>query len=92
MTLISCDSPTVSVSASKITNGKIEVDGMSIEKLAIKKHVERSGEVLYQLRLERGDHTLRVITNDLHSIDTTFQIVSGESYIGINMDSGEVQF
>jgi hypothetical protein len=90
--LVACDKSTVSVSTSKITKGRIEVDGISVEKLAVKKHVERSGEVLYQLSLKRGDHNLRVITNGLHSIDTTFRIASGESYIGINMDSGEIQF
>jgi len=90
--LVGCKEATVSISVTDMKDGGVEVDGISINNAALKKYSVKPGDTLYHLKLEKGDHSLRVTTNDLRSVDTTFRVVSGECYIGIDMESGGVIF
>lgn len=90
--LVACDRSTVSVSVTEMRKGRVEIDGIPIENLTTEKYSESSGDTLYHLSLKKGDHSLRVITNHLNSIDTTFRVASGESYVGIDMETGSILF
>jgi hypothetical protein len=74
----------------RMENGKIEIDGNSIQDYVVRKFSDNPGDTLYYLDLDNGEHKLRIITNDHQISNTTFNVSSGETYLGIDLATGEV--
>ena len=71
-------------------NEEIEIDNNSIQDYVVRKFSDNPGDTLYYLDLENGEHKLRILSNDLQISDTSFYVSGGETYIGIDLVTGEL--
>lgn len=85
-----CENTTISMAIVRMENGKIEIDCSSIQDYVVRKISDNPGDTLYYLDLDKGGHKLKIITNDHQISDTTFNVFGGETYLGIDLATGEV--
>jgi predicted RNA-binding protein with EMAP domain len=71
--------------------GRIDIDGKSINDYVTRKFSENPADTLYFLDIDSGEHELMIVTNSGRVYQTTVAVSSGgESYLGIDLATGEI--
>ncbi|NQT27173.1 hypothetical protein HQ585_17595 [candidate division KSB1 bacterium] len=87
--VFSCGKHEVSIVVKNYSSGNLQIDGKPYNDFILKSHSTSNTDSLFFLDLLPGRHKFRYFLGDSTIIDTSC-IIQGETYLFIDMQSGEL--